>query len=133
MTLGLGGFSASNGQGSTVHIIDWLQFKTFGFQVSSLGDSLQFKTFGFQVSSLGDSYGYQEGDSFLWCYEDESINDYPFPFDPRERRKKAVEMTFGLGGLAYIYISMYVCMYICICVCVHMCIIMYIHTLGVFI
>lgn len=77
------GFSASNGQGSTVHIVDWWQFKTFGFLLSVIPmDTIE------------------EGDSFLCYSEDESINDYPFPFDPHERRKKAVEMALGLGGLA---------------------------------
>lgn len=40
----------------------------------------------------------EEGDSFLCYSEDSSINDDPF--DPHERRKKAVEMALGLGGLA---------------------------------
>lgn len=76
------GFSASNGQGSAVHIVDWWQFKTFGFLLSVIPmDTIE------------------EGDSFLCYSEDSSINDYPF--DPHERRKKAVEMALGLGGLGF--------------------------------
>lgn len=74
------GFSASNGQGSGVHLVHNWQFKTLGYSHS--------------VSPI-DMVG--EGDCFL-CYtgdSDSSLN----------RRKKIGEIALGLGGITALVMS----------------------------
>ncbi|CAB4319655.1 unnamed protein product [Prunus armeniaca] len=76
------GFSASNGQGSSIHIVDRWKFKTFG----SLPP-------GIPMNAV------EEGDCFMCSSpEDSSINSSPVDLS-HERKTKMVEMALGLGEI----------------------------------
>lgn len=76
------GFSASNGQGSALYIVDRWRFRTFGL-----------------IPSLSPVDTINEGNCFMCSSEDSNSSSSRF-VDVRKRRKKIGEMTLGLGGLA---------------------------------
>jgi serine/threonine protein kinase len=86
------GFSASNGQGASIHVIDHWQFKTFG-----------------SLSSVIPTDTVEGGDCFI-CFSEEpssSADDYA-------RRKKVEEIAFGLGGLgAFVFSAFAILAVIC--------------------
>ncbi|KAJ4836487.1 hypothetical protein Tsubulata_022358 [Turnera subulata] len=85
------GFSASNGQGSSLHLVDHWRFRTYGSFPS--------------VTSNGSSVG--GGDCFI-CYEEHSKNniDPPNKGHPhRHRRSRIGEIGLGLIGLAAFIVS----------------------------
>lgn len=73
------GFSASNGQGASIHVIDHWRFKTFG-----------------SLSSVIPTDTVEEGDCFI-CFSEEP--NASSSTDDSARRKKVEEIAFGLGGL----------------------------------
>ncbi|KAG7016428.1 L-type lectin-domain containing receptor kinase S.6, partial [Cucurbita argyrosperma subsp. argyrosperma] len=75
------GFSASNGRGSALYIVDQWQFRTFGL-----------------VPSLSSVDTITEGDCFLCAPEDSSAHSNR-SVNARQRRKMIGEITLGLGGL----------------------------------
>lgn len=78
------GFTASNGQGSAMHIVDHWRFKTYGSPTDATG-----------------------GGDCLMCYpEDTGVNGNSFPSDLHKRRTKMREISLGLGGLAAFIFSM---------------------------
>ncbi|KAF7819827.1 L-type lectin-domain containing receptor kinase S.6 [Senna tora] len=92
------GFSASNGKGSSIHIVHHWQFKTFGSHVDM------------------DTDQEEEGDCFFCCdqldqnstspapyidYDDESENETHY----NRRRRKIEEAALGLGGISAILVS----------------------------
>ncbi|KAL4032538.1 hypothetical protein IC575_005616 [Cucumis melo] len=76
------GFSASNGQGSALFIVDRWQFRTFGL-----------------VPSLSPVDTINEGACFMCSSEDLNSDNSRFA-DADERRKKSGEMSLLFGGLA---------------------------------
>ncbi|XP_061342034.1 L-type lectin-domain containing receptor kinase S.6 [Gastrolobium bilobum] len=80
------GFSASNGQGSGIHLVDHWQFKTFGYSLS--------------VSPMDLV---EEGDCFL-CYAGDSTTSTRHS-DAHHRRKRIGEMALGLGGITAFVVS----------------------------
>ncbi|CAK7346814.1 unnamed protein product [Dovyalis caffra] len=87
------GFSASNGQGSAVHIVDHWRFKTYA-TLSSVTPK--------DVSEKGDC---------LMCYPENPMNNYR-PGTHNGRRKSVVEMALGLGGLAAFVVSIIVILFV---------------------
>ncbi|KAF3971653.1 hypothetical protein CMV_004771 [Castanea mollissima] len=83
------GFSASNGQGSSIHIVDHWQFKTFGF-----------------LPSVIPMDAVEEGDCFMCFPEEPSMVSESSLIDDHARRKKLEELAFGLGGLAAFVVSL---------------------------
>lgn len=82
------GFTASNGEGSSVHLVHHWQFKTFGYDSPSM-------------------YVVEEGDCFL-CYEGDSTGESEgssMSNKDIERKKKIGEMALGLGGLTAFVVS----------------------------
>ncbi|XP_019442083.1 PREDICTED: L-type lectin-domain containing receptor kinase S.6 [Lupinus angustifolius] len=84
------GFSASNGQGSSFHIVDHWQFKTFGYDSHS-------------VSPMDMV---EEGDCLL-CYPGNSFTEtqHNDSHSHGHRKKKNEEIALGLGGLAAFSVS----------------------------
>ncbi|KAK7343723.1 hypothetical protein VNO77_12710 [Canavalia gladiata] len=80
------GFSASNGQGSAIHLVHHWQFKTFGYSHS--------------VSPMDMV---EEGDCLL-CFEGDSSASNK-DNDGNSRRKRVGEMALGLGGLTAFLVS----------------------------
>lgn len=76
------GFSASNGLGSALYIVDRWRFRTFGL-----------------LPSLTPVDTINEEDCFLCSSSDDSGSNSSRVVDARKRRKKIGEMTIGLGGL----------------------------------
>ena len=83
------GFSASNGQGSSIHVVDHWQFKTFGF-----------------LPSVIPMNAVEEGDCFMCFPEQPSMVSESSLIDDHARRKKLEELAFGLGGLAAFVVSL---------------------------
>ncbi|KAG2665649.1 hypothetical protein I3760_15G018200 [Carya illinoinensis] len=77
------GFSASNGQGSSIHVIDNWRFRTF-----------------WSLPSVTTMDTLEEGDCFVCFSEDQSITNASISVDDHARRKKVEELAYGLGGLA---------------------------------
>ncbi|ONH89901.1 hypothetical protein PRUPE_8G022700 [Prunus persica] len=95
------GFSASNGQGSSIHIVDRWKFKTFG----SLPP-------GIPMNAV------EEGDCFMCSSpEDSSINSGLVDLS-HERKTKMVEMALGLGGLAAFLFSIFAFLFVICFMCV---------------
>ncbi|KAK7270440.1 hypothetical protein RIF29_23576 [Crotalaria pallida] len=84
------GFSASNGQGSSIHIVDHWHFKTFGYNSHS-------------VSPMDMI---EEGDCFL-CYSGNSFTETRRNNGSvsHHRRKKIRVMALGLGGGAVFLVT----------------------------
>ncbi|KAM2909540.1 hypothetical protein FF1_002509 [Malus domestica] len=95
------GFSASNGQGSSIHIVDRWRFKTF----RSLPPGILTDTF-------------EEGDCFM-CSSPEDSSTKSSPENRcHERKTKTVEMALGLGGLATYVVSILTFVFVICFVCV---------------
>ncbi|XP_050208095.1 L-type lectin-domain containing receptor kinase S.6 [Mercurialis annua] len=80
------GFTASNGQGSAVHLIDHWRFRTYWSSPS-----------GNNVEAT------QEGDCFMCYFQDP--NDDGNPIKLAARKNKMKEIALGLGGLAAFILS----------------------------
>ncbi|KAI4348062.1 hypothetical protein L6164_008823 [Bauhinia variegata] len=83
------GFSASNGKGSAIHLVDHWQFKTFS-----------------SLHSVSPMDMVEEGDCFL-CYP-EASTAMAEPIDPHNRKQMKEEMAFGFGGIAAFVVSVLV-------------------------
>ncbi|XP_010999803.1 PREDICTED: L-type lectin-domain containing receptor kinase S.6 [Populus euphratica] len=89
------GFSASNGQGSAVHIVDHWRFKTYA-----------------TLSSVTPRDTSEKGDC-LMCYAENPKYNYG-PGTQNGRKKKLLEMALGLGGLAAFTVSIIVVLFVII-------------------
>ncbi|GAV70174.1 Pkinase domain-containing protein/Lectin_legB domain-containing protein [Cephalotus follicularis] len=83
------GFSASNGQGSAIHLVDSWRFRTYG-----------------SLPSLSPIDAVEEGDCFM-CPPEDSYNNVS-PNDHHEIRIKIGDKELGLGGLAAFLFSIFV-------------------------
>ncbi|KAM2363478.1 hypothetical protein ACFX1X_002536 [Malus domestica] len=95
------GFSASNGQGSSIHLVDRWRFKTFG----SLPPGIPTDTF-------------EEGDCFMCSSPEDSSPKSSPENSSHERKTKIVLMALGLGGLAACVVSLLVFVFVICFVCV---------------
>ncbi|KAJ6930786.1 L-type lectin-domain containing receptor kinase S.6 [Populus alba x Populus x berolinensis] len=89
------GFSASNGQGSAVHIVDHWWFKTYT-----------------TLSSVTPRDTSEKGDC-LMCYPENPMYNYG-PGTQNGWKKQLLEMALGLGGLAAFTVSITVVLFVII-------------------
>ncbi|KAI5589370.1 hypothetical protein BDE02_05G158300 [Populus trichocarpa] len=89
------GFSASNGHGSAVHIVDHWRFKTYA-----------------TLSSVTPRDTSDKGDC-LMCYPENPMYNYG-PGTQNGWKKKLLEMALGLGGLAAFTVSLIVVLFVII-------------------
>ncbi|KAF8405859.1 hypothetical protein HHK36_007937 [Tetracentron sinense] len=79
------GFSASNGRGSALHLVERWRFRTFGFPSDTV-----------------------EGHDCFMCSLDDSSIDDNGPFEPHQRPKGIGEVGLGFGGVAAFLLSVFV-------------------------
>ncbi|KAB2603586.1 L-type lectin-domain containing receptor kinase S.6 [Pyrus ussuriensis x Pyrus communis] len=95
------GFSASNGQGSSVHVVYRWRFKTFG-----------------SLPPGNPTDAFEEGDCFMCSSPADSSTKSSPENRSHERKTKIVEMALGLGGLAAFVVSIIAFVFVICFVCV---------------
>ncbi|CAN1130275.1 L-type lectin-domain containing receptor kinase S.6 [Linum perenne] len=86
------GFSASNGQGSAVHLVSHWRFNTYGYASSSIFNS--------PMAAI------EQGDCIICLPTDEHDHDHEESSSHVGGKKGGKNMALGLGGLAALVVSM---------------------------